>query len=201
MNNFFTQNGFIVIKNVLSQEICDFVYEYMHNKANVLNTYKKFNYISQLNVDQGTFEDDQVPGAFSIYGDVATDMVLEKLKPVIEQNTNLKLECNYSYLRIYIKGSELKKHIDRPACEISTTLHLGGDQRWPIFLGKEKIDLNVGDMLIYRGCDFEHWREPYQGNLYCQTFLHYSDVRGPLFKGIKYDSRPHLGLPSWFKNK
>jgi hypothetical protein len=64
MNNFFTQNGFTIVKNVLSQEICDFAYEYMHNKAINLTTYKKFNYISNLDTDYGTFEDVQVPGAF-----------------------------------------------------------------------------------------------------------------------------------------
>ena len=201
MNNFFTQNGFTIVKNVLSQEICDFAYEYMHNKAINLTTYKKFNYISNLDTDYGTFEDVQVPGAFSIYGDILTDMFLEKVKTTVELNTNLKLESNYSYLRIYVKGNDLKKHKDRPECEISTTLHLGGDQKWPIFLGKEEINLNVGDMLIYRGCDFVHWREPYQGNMYCQVFLHYSDINGPLYKGIKYDGRPHLGLPGWFKHK
>jgi hypothetical protein len=31
----------------------------------------------------------------------------------------------YSYARIYANGDELKKHRDRPACEVSVTLHLG----------------------------------------------------------------------------
>jgi hypothetical protein len=157
--------------------------------------------VSDLDDEFGTFGDDQAPNAFSIYGSIVTDMFLLKLKPVVEQHTGLQLAPNYSYLRIYINGNDLKKHKDRPECEISTTLHLGGDTEWPIFLGDQKIDLNKGDMLIYRGCDFVHWREPYKGITYCQTFLHYSDVNGPLYKGINFDERPHLGLPAWFKNK
>jgi hypothetical protein len=197
----FKKNGYYVVKNAISEELCDFAYEYMYMRAENLKTYKKYNYISGLEEEFGTFGDDQAPNSFSIYGSVVTDMFLLKLKPVVEQCTGLQLSPNYSYLRIYINGNELKKHRDRPECEISTTLHLGGDIEWPIFLGDQKIDLNKGDMLIYRGCDFVHWREPYKGITYCQTFLHYSDINGPLYKGINFDQRPHLGLPAWFKNK
>jgi len=197
----FKKNGFFIVKQALSEEMCDFAYEYMYNKAESLKTYKKYSYVSDLDDEFGTFGDDQAPNAFSIYGSIVTDMFLLKLKPVVEQYTGLQLAPNYSYLRIYINGNDLKKHRDRPECEISTTLHLGGDTEWPIFLGNEKIDLKKGDMLIYRGCDFIHWREPYKGITYCQTFLHYSDINGPLYKGVNFDGRPHLGLPAWFKNK
>ena len=86
-------------------------------------------------------------------------------------------------------------------------MNLGGDL-WPIFLepsgelGKEgtKILLNPGDMLIYRGCDVEHWREPFDGDDCCQVFLHYNDVNGQFAEQNKYDGRPFLGLPAWFKN-
>ena len=45
-------------------------------------------------------------------------------------------------------------------------MNLGGDD-WPIYLepsGKEgmkgiKVDLKPGDMLVYSGCELEHWRE------------------------------------------
>jgi hypothetical protein len=49
-------------------------------------------------------------------------------------------------------------------------MNLGGDD-WSIFLepsgeeGKEGIEvkLEAGDMLMYQGCDLEHWREPFTG--------------------------------------
>jgi len=197
----FKKNGYYVVKNVISEEICDFAYEYMYMRAENLKTYKKYNYISDLEEEFGSFNDTQAPNAFSIYGSLMTDMFLLNLKPVVEMYTGLQLEPNYSYLRIYVKDNELKKHKDRPECEISTTLHLGGDTEWPIFLNDKKIILEKGDMLIYRGCDFVHWREPYKGITYCQTFLHYSDINGPIYKNVKFDGRPHLGLPAWFKNK
>ena len=78
-------------------------------------------------------------------------------------------------------------------------MNLGGDP-WPIFLepsGEEglKILLDYGDMLIYRG-EYEHWREPFEGENCGQVYLHYNDISK---EENKYDERPFLGLPPWFK--
>ena len=118
----------------------------------------------------GTFTDEQVPGAYSHYADVAMEVLLQALHPRMEHTTGLKLNPNYSYARVYRKGHELTRHIDRFSCEISTTLNLGGDA-WPIYLepsgelGKEGIAVNLspGDMLVYKGNILEHWREPFEG--------------------------------------
>ena len=118
----------------------------------------------------------------------------------------LKLYPAYTYARIYKKGDILKRHKDRFSCEISTTMNLGGDN-WPIYLepsgeiGKKgiKINLKVGDMLIYKGCDLEHWREKFKKKECVQVFLHYNNSKTPKAKDNLFDKRPHLGLPSWFK--
>ena len=122
------------------------------------------------------------------------------------KESGLKLTETYSYARIYKKGDELKRHKDRYSCEISTTMNLGGDD-WPIFLepsgeeGKDGIEvkLEAGDMLMYHGCDLEHWRKPFKGKDCGQVFLHYNDSKGKNAKTNKYDGRPIIGLPSYFK--
>ncbi len=104
------------------------------------------------------------------------------------------------------QGDVLERHKDRYSCEVSTTLNIGGDE-WPIYLepsgeeGKEgtKIILNQGDMLIYKGCDVEHWREAFEGENCGQVFLHYNDASDEKAEQNKYDGRPCLGLPAWFK--
>ena len=53
-------------------------------------------------------------------------------------------------------------------------------------------------MLIYKGCDLEHWRKPFKGVDCAQGFLHYNK-KGK--NAIKFDNRPMLGLPQYFKNK
>ena len=45
----------------------------------------------------------------------------------METMTSLELVPTYSYHRLYTTGTELKRHKDRPSCEISTTLCLGYD--------------------------------------------------------------------------
>lgn len=214
MSNF-KKNKFDVLRGVLRSDYCELFSEYFKNKSQTYNTLLRNNFISKFQDEFGTVFDRQVPGAFSCYGDIMMDMLLVNLQETMQQVTGLLLNPNYSYARIYKKGNVLEKHKDRLSCEISTTMNLGGDD-WPIFiepnpsLGSHtatgyipsnskgiKINLKPGDMLVYRGIELEHWREPFQGNECVQVFLHYNDVNNP--HGVIYDGRPHLGLPSWFK--
>ena len=124
----------------------------------------------------------------------------------MEKTTGLKLYPAYTYGRVYKKGDILKRHKDRFSCEISTTMNLGGDD-WPIYLepsgkkGKKgvKITLKPGDMLIYRGCDLEHWRKKFTGEECIQVFLHYNDIKTSGSEENMFDERLHIGLPQWFK--
>ena len=90
----------------------------------------------------------------------------------------------YTYARVYKQGSVLTKHTDRPSCEISLTIHLGGDKPWPIWI-KNKEDKNVcaelqpGDALLYLGCIAPHWRDEFFGTWYAQMFMHYVRSNGP----------------------
>ena len=98
------------------------------------------------------------------------------------------------------KGDVLVRHKDRYSCEVSTTLNLGGDS-WPIYLdptGKHRPSwcknriLNPGDMLIYSGCDLEHWREPFEGKDCAQVFLHYNNLKGKNAKQNLYDQASYV---------
>ena len=163
-------------------------------------------YLSPFNKDYGTWVDRQVPNTYSHYSDTVMETLLQEVKPVMEKHTDLKLSPTYSYARIYKKGDILARHKDRYSCEVSTTLNLGGES-WPIYLdptGKEgqagiKVDLKPGDMLIYSGCDLQHWREPFEGKDCAQVFLHYNNLKGKNAKDNLYDKRPMLGLPNYFK--
>jgi len=62
-----------------------------------------------------------------------------------------------------------------------------------------KIDLEPGDMLIYSGCELEHWREEFKGKDCGQVFLHYNDAKKKTAKANKFDTRPFLGLPAFYK--
>ena len=190
-----SMGNYKVIKEAISFELANFLYNYFLLKREAVDYMYSNNWVYD-NGMLGTWKDQQIPNTYSIYGDAAFDTLLMKVLPVMKHETGLDLIPTYSYARIYKKGDILHKHKDRPSCEISTTLNLGGDP-WPIFLEGEQVDLNVGDMLIYEGCKLEHWREPFEGEHCGQVFLHYNDKKGE-FKDINiFDGRDKLGTPKW----
>ena len=197
-----------IINNAISKELAGFIYDYFLIKRRVARKLFDDGYISPDTPDFGVWSDKQIPNTYSHYADIVMETLLEKIKPVMEENTGLKVLPTYTYARIYKKGDILKRHKDRPSCEISTTINLGGDS-WPIYLepsgekGKEgiKVNLNPGDMLIYRGCELEHWRETFEGDNCGQVFLHYNDANSSEGQKNIYDGRPFIGLPQKYKKK
>jgi hypothetical protein len=199
----FKKDGFIVLKKAINKELAIFIYNYFLIKRQVAETFINNNFISEKSTEWGTWKDVQVPNTYSHYADIAMETLLLKLHPLMEKNTKLKLNPNYSYARIYKNGDILKRHKDRFSCEISTTLFLGGD-KWPIYiqsLDKKEIIINLdqGDMLVYKGNILDHWREPFKGKDCAQVFLHYNNINTIGASDNIYDKRIHVGLPSNFK--
>ena len=211
----FKDKKYIVIRNAISYELANFGFNYLLLNREAVAWMRQNNYISKFTPGFGTWEDKQIPNTYSSYGDFFMETLMMKVLPIMQQRTDMDLVPCYTYTRVYKKGDILKRHKDRPSCEISTTLHLGGDP-WTIFLDptgaksvideyKEiikpnapkgiPVDLEVGDMLVYSGCELEHWREPFQGNHCAQVFLHYNNVDGPFGTQNKFDKRPLLGIP------
>jgi hypothetical protein len=216
----FKKNRYTVIRQAISKDLAMFVANYFSMKKQVYDTCIQARYISPYEVLLGYYEgqNEQIPNTYSCYSDIAMETLLLKCQPVMEKATGLKLYPAYTYARIYKKGDELKRHKDRFSCEISTTMNLSGDD-WPIYLSPKenvgipddkkgitaasnakgvKVDLKPGDMLIYKGMELEHWREAFDGEDCVQVFLHYNKVSKEAELN-KFDKRPHLGLPSWFK--
>lgn len=203
----FKKNKYQVIKGAISTELADFCYQYFLNKRAVARHLFDSKFISPYTDYFGVWNDTQIPETYSHYADIVMETLLQKVKPIMEKQSGVKLIETYSYARIYKKGDILKRHKDRFSCEISTTMNLGGDD-WPIYLepsgeeGKKGVEVNLkpGDMLMYRGCELEHWREAFKGKDCGQVFLHYNDASGKDAEANKFDKRPMIGLPSWFKN-
>jgi hypothetical protein len=90
--------------------------------------------------------------------------------------------------------ADLKKHTERPSCEISVTVMIGSDgTKWPIFIEDNEVVLQPGDAVIYLGCELEHWREEFKGDWHSQVFLHYVDANGP-YSNFAIDGRPLFGI-------
>jgi hypothetical protein len=209
-----------VVRGAISYELANFILNYflMQRDATAHLMDQKIIKDVAFGSLYGTWKDSQAPNTFSKYGDWGIETLLMKLLPLMSKITGLPLIPSYGYGRIYKKGDELVRHKDRISCEISYTLHLGGDP-WEIFIdpsGKSSVKkvindnkvilkknpqkgfpilLKPGDMMVYRGEEIEHWRKPFKGNIHAQAFGHYNNEQGPYGRDNLFDGRPLMGIP------
>lgn len=183
----FEQNGYCIIKNVLSKEILDFITQYA-----------LFDEMQDFNKD---FDPIIAGNPHSKYADPAMETILINLQSTIENNTGLSLYPTYSFYRVYRPGNDLKPHIDRESCEISATLCFNYNYEnfeWPIYMNDNKVVQQPGDLVIYKGIELQHWREMLDVNQddawHVQGFFHFVDQNGP-YSDFKFDKRETLGLP------
>jgi predicted 2-oxoglutarate/Fe(II)-dependent dioxygenase YbiX len=181
-SEYFEKNGYVVLQNSLSAQQCNQLVEHMFT----------------LHKEGKLVQDDQCPMSDAIYGDPIFDNIMQNFAKPIGDAVGRTLLPTYTYARIYRPGEILKKHKDRPACEVSATLTLGYDAKnvWPIFFDEVKqipVDLEVGELAVYKGCDILHWRTPFKGNWHVQIFLHYVNANGP-YKDHVRDGRPQFGI-------
>jgi hypothetical protein len=162
MNTLLYEQGYIHIPNFISKI-----------EAYSLSTgFKKFT------VEQGLLGDTQVPLSSAFYDYLPFVLLLVNKIPEVNNVYGHYLLPTYSYARVYHTGAELKEHIDRDACEVSLTVNLSKTENWPInFRTKDgnvvSIELDVGDAIMYMGCEIPHWRDVYKGEEHTQLFLHY----------------------------
>tara|TARA_Y100001972_G_scaffold127027_1_gene182571 strand:+ start:1726 stop:2364 length:639 start_codon:yes stop_codon:yes gene_type:complete len=203
----FEKDKFIFVKNLISKELANYLYKYTLLKEKCVMRMISVGMLHHQN-SLGGMTDAQVPKSFGSYGDFAMEVLLDDCTKKIEKITNLDLIPTNSFFRIYKHQNYLEKHIDRPSCEISATICLGYDYgkvhenyKWGMFVNDKEIFTDVGDAIIYRGCEIEHSRNVFEGLNQSQVFLHYNDLKGPFRGSNLYDKRPHLGLPIEFKEK
>lgn len=213
IQKYFEDNSYVVIRNFIDPSMAALFYRYTITQTKRAD----FMYMHARDVYRpdwdGDFGDGQISYSYNHYGDPMFDTLLEASLPMMNDYTGKELVPTYSYYRFYQQGDILERHKDRESCEISTTLCLGFDVSnvdqnkypnydWPMWVqsksGEEiPVHMSPGDMIIYRGHNIDHWREPFEGMNHSQVFLHYNDANGPF--NIKYDGRPVLGIPKTYQ--
>jgi len=175
------KENFIVVKNFLDLSFAQSLHEYL-----------KFS--TQVSILRGEdiYTSKNVPGCVcQKANDLMLDAVLKTSKKKIEDITGLNLVPTYSMARIYTNGNELRKHIDRPSCEISVTVKLSDTKNYnyPIYMDGHEVFLEDGDAVVYKGTEVEHWRnkcEFPEKYFLGQLFLHYVQLDG-LHSDCAYD--------------
>jgi hypothetical protein len=203
MSSKFEKENYLIIKKAVTEDIYNFAADYLMLKRKVAQRLHDKKMIGRDNLGWGNFGDSQVPFSYNHYSDTAMEILLIRMKSVIENKIKKELVPTYSYARIYENGDILGRHKDRYSCEISATLNLYQDKKWPIFVepsGKTgqkgiPINLNAGDLMIYKGEKIEHWREAFFGNWCVQVFLHYNIKGTQRAEENRFDRRPFIGVP------
>jgi len=187
--DYFNKNSYVHLQNVLDETITTFLKKYVVLKAQT----------GQM------VQDDQCPKSLAAYGDPVFDTLLADLCPAFSKIAGEPLLPTYTYHRLYKKGDVLEIHRDRPSCEISATLSIAVDNpnninalyvnmNEPKNMDDGKaIIMNVGDAVLYKGCDLWHWRKPYENDWFIQVFFHYVRANGQ-YKDHIFDGRRTLGI-------
>lgn len=169
-----------VIRNAIPVEMCKYISTNMEMLRLLLNNPP----------------DPTIVNAFGYYSPIFLESLLLWMHPKVERELQMTLYPTYSYGRIYGNQSVLERHTDRPSSEYGVTCCLEKETDWPIFFEVDgeirSYELNVGDVCIYKGIEYPHWREPFTGNRHVQAFLQYVDANGP-HSEWKYDKRKMLG--------
>ena len=128
-------------------------------------------------------EEGQVPNSLARYNHPKYKELYKGVQSKIETILGEKLYPTYYFDRFYFRGQELKRHHDRPACEISVSMNISTNSNtpWPIYFELPNGDVkelytNHGDGVLYKGMEVDHWREPLKGDpkiYYHQIFKHY----------------------------
>lgn len=170
-HNFF-ETGLTVVPKLLSDQDRKLCLNYLEV---IKERYKK-----ARGLTGGMVENDKHhPKTFSYYSPLCTEVFLLKLRSEIEKVVSNKLVPSFSYARIYYKGSELERHVDRKHAKFGVSICLDRDQfDWPLViqdrLGREQeINLSIGDAVIFKGMELEHYRKKFEGNFQTQMFLFY----------------------------
>ena len=178
-NESFDKNGFLVLQNLYDPQ------ELFHPVPKIRG---QLNYRSKkLDDVEYIKEESQVEGSLARYWHPQYRKIHSDIRLKIEKQIGRKLYNTYYYDRFYFPGQELKKHTDRPACEISISVHISTnlEEYWPIFIKtpyvfaesqectKVKklintgdivaVNLNPGDGVLYKGCERPHWRDKMPG--------------------------------------
>ena len=171
-NEEFDKNGYLVLKNLWDSKDLYCEPPAIRGQYNYFGKIDKFNHSPVEN---------QVEGSTSRYYYPPYKFAHSQIRMKLEKAIGKKLYNTYYYDRFYNPGQKLTNHADRPACEISVTVHISNNvsNPWPIWIKtpdtyddpKKKTEiiqkgenrsviLNPGDGMVYKGCERPHWRDP-----------------------------------------
>lgn len=192
------QPPYYLLQQIISSQMCELLANYALFKEKL-----KPNIIKNR---------DPLDNVHREYGDPLLEFMLEKLTPKIGETIGCEVWPSLSFYYVYHHGNRLQPHIDRSSCQWVASLCIGADpafktstESWPLILKNQdesiKVNLQYGDILLFKGHEIEHWREPFTGQWFVSAIFAFVEKEGP-YAFQKYDQRsalgkPHVGMFRW----
>lgn len=116
------------------------------------------------------------------------DLLKGSVKDRLENELETELEPSYTYQLTYLNNSYMIPHVDKPACDITLSIHIESNipdlvknSVFPLWLldynnNFVKFNMNPNDAILYNGPKVVHWRNPlsFSGEVfYNQVMFHY----------------------------
>ena len=137
-NEVFERNGYLF----LPQLITDPQNLYCEPPLNAETGKRLTGQLNWQRKDKFTYcpDEKQVSGSLARYNVPMYKQLHYLVRKAVEEKLGMDLLPTYYYDRFYYLGQELKRHSDRPACEVSVTLQIStnSENPWPIWFNKRR---------------------------------------------------------------
>lgn len=185
-----TDDGYVILRDIIPIELIEDIIDFSNDNIDQYETdeddhlfkteYKCFNagFCNKIQTHNG------INNPYAKMHSFLLDLMQEMF--------GLRLIPTFHFGRVHLKDTKgMKWHVDRLACEVSVTMPFAySGPPWPVWLkaknGKQKVDLKVGDILVYKGCEIPHHREPYNNDYAFQHYFHYIDVESEIGSFAQY---------------
>jgi hypothetical protein len=114
--------------------------------------------------------DEQVRLRYGQHNETMSRFFHHQLTDFVGRVAGEPVRPSYTYVSAYQEGAVLRPHVDRKQCIFTLSLCIASSQSiegrskgWPLWFqaeeGKVSITQEVGDAVLFRGCELPHWRD------------------------------------------
>jgi hypothetical protein len=162
-----------LIKNFFTKEELNILQKYCYNKLDRMEINSEPVLSTGFRIDHQSFSP-------AWYNDELMNSLLETKLSLVESESKLNLFPTFAYWRYYVFGGSLKKHMDRPSCEVAVTACIKKYDNWPVVVEGNSFELEEGDGILFAANKQKHWRPGvYKGDGLAQVIMFYVNKKGP----------------------
>ena len=149
----------IIFKNILNDK------EY----SNLLKLFNKLDSEPVKYFEKSRFD------RHSIHRPLELLSIAKRLKPILEDSLNIKLDYSIAMISCYKDGGKCPPHHDTENNEFGLAICVKKNIDWPFFVEGESFDLDENQAILFNGYKCEHYREGVlnDNDFFCVAFLHF----------------------------